>query len=51
MLYQENIDKLKDMVTTPLMILEGVKWTLIAVGIVIFAIGSVKIFLISSSSR
>lgn len=40
---QENIDKLKSMVIIPLKVLEGVKWAMIVVGVLIFALGGVKV--------
>ena len=40
---QENIDKLKSMVIIPLKILEGVKWAMIVIGVLIFALGGVKV--------
>merc|ERR1712020_17164 len=37
---QENIDKLKKMLVTPMKILEAAKWTLVAVGILLAALGA-----------
>ena len=42
---QENIDKLKSMVTVPIMILEAVKWTMIVLGALLTLLGAVKVFL------
>ena len=37
---QENVDKLKKMLITPLKILEAAKWTLVALGILLAALGA-----------
>jgi hypothetical protein len=37
---QENIDLLKEMLITPILILEAAKWTLIALGLLLAVLGA-----------
>ena len=37
---QENIDLLKEMLITPILILEAAKWTMIALGFVLAVLGA-----------
>ena len=37
---QENIDLLKEMLITPILILEAAKWTLIALGLLLASLGA-----------
>ena len=37
---QENIDLLKEMLITPILILEAAKWTLIALGLLLGVLGA-----------
>merc|ERR1711973_709137 len=43
---QENIDKIKSMVTTPLKILDVTKWVLIGLGIAGFLLGALLFFVL-----
>ena len=42
---QENIDLLKEMLITPILILEAAKWTLIALGLLLAVLAFYKIVL------
>ena len=41
---QENIDLLKEMLITPILILEAAKWTLIALGLLLAVLGGYHFF-------
>ena len=41
---QENIDLLKEMLITPILILEAAKWTLIALGFLLSVLGAANFF-------
>ena len=41
---QENIDLLKEMLITPILILEAAKWTLIALGFLLSVLGASNFF-------
>ena len=41
---QENIDLLKEMLITPILILEAAKWTMIALGLLLAVLGALNFF-------